>query len=118
MAYVDGFVLPVPVKKLAAYKKMARLGAKIWKEHGALDYYEAVGEDLKTKMGVPFPKLAKTKKGETVVFAWIVYKSRKHRDAVTKKVMADKRLQCMDPSGMPFDFNRMTYGGFNVIVKG
>lgn len=118
MAYVDGFVLPVPKKKIAAYKKLATLASKIWKEHGALDYYEAVGEDLKSQMGVPFPKIAKAKKGETVVFAWIVYKSRKHRDAVNKKVMADPRLQCMDPKDMPFDCKRMTYGGFNVIVKG
>jgi uncharacterized protein YbaA (DUF1428 family) len=118
MAYVDGFVLPIPKKKIDAYKKLAKMASKIWKEHGALDYYEAVGEDLKPPFGVPFPKIAKAKKDETVVFAWIVYKSRKHRDAVNKKVMKDPRMNCMDPKDMPFDCKRMTYGGFNIIVKG
>ena len=92
MSYVDGFVLVVPKKKLAIYKKMATKAGKVWREHGALDYRECVGDDLKVKMGLPFPKLAKTKPGETVVFSYIVYKSRAHRDKVNAKVMADKRL--------------------------
>lgn len=116
--YVDGFVLNIPKKKIGEYKKLATLASKIWMEHGALAYHEAIGEDLKVKMGIPFPKLAKTKSNETVVFAWIVYKSRKHRDAVNKKVMKDKRLQGMDPSDMPFDCNKMTYGGFDIVVSG
>lgn len=114
--YVDGFVLNVPKKKMAAYKKMAQVGAKVWMEHGALAYHESVGDDLKVKMGVPFTKLAKSKPTDTVVFAWIVYKSRKHRDQVNKKVMKDKRLQNFDPKHMPFDYNKMTYGGFKTIV--
>ena len=92
MSYVDGFVLVVPKKKLAIYKKMATRAAKVWRDHGALDYRECVGDDLKVKMGLPFPKLAKTKPGETVVFSYIVYKSRAHRDKVNAKVMKDKRL--------------------------
>lgn len=118
MKYVDGFVLPVPKKKLKAYFAMAKKAAKIWKELGALEYYEAVGEDMNVKMGIPFPKLAKTKPGEMVVFAWIVYKSRAHRDRVTAKIMKDPRVHAMcDPENMPFDCNRMTYGGFNIMVK-
>jgi uncharacterized protein YbaA (DUF1428 family) len=116
--YVDGFVLSVPKKKLAVYKKIATGASKIWVEHGALEYREAVLDDAKAEMGVPFPKMAKTKVGETVVFAWIVYKSRKHRDSVNKKVMKDKRIHelCPDPKAMPFDHTRMTYGGFDVVV--
>ena len=115
--YVDGFVLTVPKKKLPAYKKLAKKAGKIWMEHGALEYVECVGEALKVKMGVPFTKLAKPRKGETVVFSYIVYRSRKHRDEVNKKVMADKRI-CggMDMNDMPFDCNRMTYGGFEALV--
>jgi uncharacterized protein YbaA (DUF1428 family) len=117
--YVDGFVLAVPKRKLKAYATMARKAAKVWREHGALEYCEAVGEDLAVKMGVPFPKLVKPRKGETVVFSWIVYKSRKHRDAVNAKVMKDERLtKMMDPADMPFDCKRMTYGGFEVLVEG
>ncbi len=115
--YIDGFVLTIPRKKLGAYKKLAQKAGKIWMEHGALEYMETVGEDLKVKMGVPFTKLAKPRPGETVVFSYIVYKSRKHRDSVNKKVMADKRLtDSMDMDNMPFDCNRMTYGGFNALV--
>lgn len=117
MAYVDGFVLVVPTKKLPAYRRIASLASKVWREHGALDYYECVGDDLKTKMGIPFPKLAKARRGETVVFSWIVYKSRAHRDRVNAKVMKDPRLASMDPKTMPFDVNRMAYGGFKVLVK-
>jgi uncharacterized protein YbaA (DUF1428 family) len=117
MSYVDGFVLVVPKKKLAIYKKMATKAGKIWREHGALDYRECVGDDLKVKMGLPFPKLAKTKPGETVVFSYIVYKSRAHRDKVNAKVMADKRLTGPSmPKEMPFDMKRMAYGGFKTLV--
>jgi uncharacterized protein YbaA (DUF1428 family) len=117
MAYVDGFVLAVPKKKLNTYKRMARIASKVWREHGALDYRECVGDDLQTKFGLPFPKLAKLKAGETVVFAWISYKSRAHRDRVNAKVMKDKRITAScDPNNMPFDVKRMAYGGFKVIV--
>lgn len=115
--YVDGFVLPVPKKNVAAYLKMAKLGAKVWRSHGAVQYMECVGEDLKNKWGVSFPKLAKLKGGETVFFSFIVYKSRAHRDAVNKKVMKDPRMnQMMDPKDMPFSVKRMAYGGFKVLV--
>lgn len=116
MAYVDGFVIPVPKKKLAAYKRMAAVAGKVWKGYGALDYKECVGDDLKVKMGLPFPKLAKTKNGETVVFSYIVYKSKAHRDAVNKKVMKDPRIAKMMTEPMPFDDKRMAYGGFKVLV--
>jgi uncharacterized protein YbaA (DUF1428 family) len=117
MAYVDGFVLAVPAKNLTKYKRIAQLAGKVWREHGAVEYCECVGEDLDVKMGVPFPKLLKPKRGETVVFSWIVYKSRAHRDRVNAKVMKDPRLADMiDPKSMPFDCKRMTYGGFKVLV--
>jgi uncharacterized protein YbaA (DUF1428 family) len=116
--YVDGFVLPVPKNKLADYKKLAQKASKIWREHGALDYRECAGDDLDIKMMVPFPKLAKVKPGETVVFAWITYKSRAHRDAVNAKVMKDPRIANMDPKSMPFDCKRMAYGGFTTLVSG
>ena len=119
MAYVDGFVIPVPKKQLAAYRRMAQKGAKVWKDHGALEYFECVGEDLDVKMGVPFPKQMKAKRGETVVFSWILYKSRAHRDRVNAKVMKDPRLaDMMKPGAMPFDVKRMLYGGFRVLVNG
>ena len=115
MRYVDGFVLAIPTKNLAAYRRMASKAGKIWMEHGALAYVECVGDDLNVKMGLPFPKLAKIARGETVVFAYIVYKSRAHRDRVNAKVMSDKRLKgSMDT--MPFDMKRMAYGGFKTIV--
>ena len=116
MSYVDGFVLVVPKRKLAVYKKMASRAAIVWKDHGALDYRECVGDDLKVKMGLPFPKLAKTKPSETVVFSYIVYKSRAHRDKVNAKVMKDKRLFEGMPKEMPFDMKRMAYGGFKTLV--
>ena len=116
MSYVDGFVLVVPKKKLPAYVKLARKASKVWREHGALDYRECVGDDLKVKMGLPFPKLAKAKAGETVIFSWISYKSRAHRDKVNAKVMADKRLFDGMPKEMPFDIKRMAYGGFKTLV--
>lgn len=120
--YVDGFVIPLPRKKLARYRKFATLAAKVWREHGALDYKECVVDSSPQPKGVPanlFKKLAKTKGNETVVFAYILYRSRAHRDRVNAKVMADQRLAAMcDPEQMPFDMARMTYGGFNVIVSG
>lgn len=118
MPYVDGFVLPVPKKNVKAYEKIAKLACKVWKDHGALDYCECVGEDLNVKWGVPFPKVIKPKTGETIFFSWIVYKSRKHRDQVNAKVMKDPRLaKMMDPKKMPFDCKRMSCGGFEVLVK-
>ena len=115
--YVDGFVIPVPKRKLAAYRRMARIGGKVWKDHGALEYFECVGDDLKSSFTLPFTKMAKTKPGETVVFSFIVYKSRKDRDRVNAKVMKDPRLlPLMDPKKMPFDCKRMAYGGFKAMV--
>jgi uncharacterized protein YbaA (DUF1428 family) len=115
--YVDGFVIPVPKKKLAAYFRIAAQAAKIWKEHGALDYVEAAGDDLNIKMGMPFTKGIKTKTGETVVFSYITYKSRAHRDKVNTKVIKDPRIHAMcNPEDMPFDTERMLYGGFKVVV--
>lgn len=117
MLYVDGFVVPLPKKNVEAYRKMSKKAGVIWKELGALEYRECVGDDLAIKTGVPFPKQMKSKPGETVVFSWIVYKSRAHRDAVNAKVMKDPRLaKMMDPKGMPFDAKRMIYGGFKVLV--
>ncbi len=117
-AYVDGFVIAVPRKKLPAYQKLAKAACKVWREHGALDYKECVGDDLKTQFGLSFPQLAKVKPGETVVFAYIVYKSRAHRDRVNAKVMKDPRMAEMcKPGEEPFDMKRMSYGGFKVIVS-
>ena len=117
MKYVDGYVLPVPKKNLQAYRRMAQKAGKIWREHGALDYKECTGDDLNVKWGMPFPRSMKAKPGETVVFAYIVFKSRAHRDRVNAKVMKDPRLAAsMDGSKMPFDCKRMVYGGFKVLV--
>lgn len=118
MAYVDGFVIPIPTKNLAAYKKLARVASKVWLEHGALSYYETVGDDLNIKGMVSFRKIASCKTGETVVFAWITYKSKAHRNAVNKKVMADPRIAAaMSKGAVPFDCKRMAYGGFKVMVR-
>jgi len=118
MPYVDGFVLPVPRKNLPAYRRLASKAAKIWREHGAVEYRECVGDDLAVKVGVPFPRTIRARAGETVVFAYIVYRSRAHRDRVNAKIMKDPRLATMcDPKSMPFDCNRMLYGGFKVIVE-
>lgn len=115
--YVDGFVLPVPKKNIAAYTRLAKKACKIWKEYGALDYKECVGDDLDIKFCLPFLKGIRTKPGETVMFSYIVYKSRKHRDTVNAKVMKDPRIAAMcDPKNMPFDSKRMLYGGFKTIV--
>jgi uncharacterized protein YbaA (DUF1428 family) len=117
--YVDGYVLPVPKKNVEAYRRMAQMGAKLWREHGALEFRECIGDDLKVKWGVPFPRGIKARRGETVVFSWIVFKSRAHRDRVNAKVMKDPRLaSMMDAKAMPFDAKRMIYGGFKVLVEG
>jgi uncharacterized protein YbaA (DUF1428 family) len=118
MTYVDGFVLPVPKKKAAAYRKMATKAGKVWRDHGALQYVECVADDVKPGKWTSFPQSVKLKPGEAVWFSWIVYKSRQHRDRVMKKVMADKRLaNMMDPKKMPFDAKRMFWGGFKAMVK-
>ena len=119
MRYIDGFLLPLPRRKIEAYRKISSKAGKVWREHGALEYRECVGDDLGNKMGgsATFPSRARAKKGETVVFSWIVYKSRKHRDAANKKVMKDPRiLNMMKGQEMPFDMKRMSYGGFDVLV--
>jgi len=114
-AYVDGFVLPVPAKNLAAYRRMALRAEKVWLAHGALDYRECALEDPKAAFGLPFSQLVKPKRSETIVFAWITFKSRAHRDRVNAAVMKDPRLKC-DPDAMPFDCTRMAYGGFKTLV--
>ena len=116
MRYVDGYVLPLPKKNLQTYRRIAQKGGRIWREHGALEYRECVGDDLNVKWGVTFPRTIKLKRGETVVFSWIVFKSRAHRDRVNAKVMKDPRLANMDPKAMPFDCKRMVYGGFKILV--
>ena len=117
MQYVDGFVVPVPKKKLPAYRGIAQKAGKIWRDHGALEFRECVADDVKVGKLTSFPRSVKVKPGETVVFSWIVFKSRKHRDAVNAKVMADPRLaDMMDAKAMPFDGKRMIYGGFAPLV--
>lgn len=119
MAYVDGFVIVIPTKNLAMYKKMAKIGAKVWRELGALEYRECSGDDMKVKMGVPFPKLARAKPSETVIFSWIVYKSKAERNKINAKVMKDPRIAAMcDPENMPFGMDRFSYGGFKIMVEG
>jgi uncharacterized protein YbaA (DUF1428 family) len=116
--YVDGFVVPVPKKHLDDYKKMARKAGKVWKEYGALEYIECVEDDVKPGKVTSFPQAVKLKAGEVVVFSWIVYKSRKHRDTVNAKVMKDPRLAAMmDPKTMPFDGKRMFWGGFKPFLE-
>jgi uncharacterized protein YbaA (DUF1428 family) len=116
--YVDGFVLPLPKKNLAAYRNLSRRAGKVWREHGALDYRECVAEDLPGKGGAGFRRVVGGKRGETVVFAWILYRSRKHRDRVNAKVMKDPRLNAMmEGKPMPFDVTRMLYGGFAGLVE-
>ncbi len=116
MRYVDGYVLPVPKKNLQAYRRMAQKAGKIWRDHGALEYRECVGDDLNVKWGIPFPRQIKLKPGETVVFAWIMFTSRAHRNRVNAKVMKDPRLKNMDLKSMPFDHKRMVYGGFKILI--
>lgn len=119
MAYVDGFIVPVPKKNLAAYKKLATTAGKVWREHGALEYIECVGDDVKPGKWTSFPQSVKLKADEVVVFSWIVYKSRAQRDRINAKVMKDPRLACtmMDAKQMPFDGKRMIYGGFKTLVS-
>ena len=118
--YVDGFVLVAPKKNIAAYRAMALQGAKVWKKYGALAYYECVGDDLHPKhVTLPFPKMVRAKKNETVIFSFIVFKSRKHRDQVNAQVMKDPAMSAESWKGktMPFDMKRMAYGGFKTIVQ-
>jgi uncharacterized protein YbaA (DUF1428 family) len=114
MSYVDGFIIPIPKRNVRAYRRMAAMGRKAWMKHGALDYKECVGNDLASKWGTPFPRLLKLKPNETAVFAYIVFKSRAHRDRVNKKVMQEMG---MAPTDMPFDMKRMVYGGFTTLVE-
>ena len=117
MPYVDGFVVPVPKRNLKAYRRLSTLAGKIWREHGALDFKECIADDVKVGKLTSFPRSVKLKPSETVVFSWITYKSRAHRDRVNAKVMKDKRIAGMDPKDMPFDGKRMIYGGFKIIVE-
>jgi len=117
MAYIDGYVLPVPRENLLAYRRMARIGGKVWKEHGALAYVEAIGDDVKPGKHTSFPQAVKLKEGEVVVFAYVLFRSRAHRDRVNAKVMADARLQGWNVGNMPFDGKRMFWGGFKPIVN-
>lgn len=117
MAYVDGYVVPVPKAKLAAYRKLARKASKVWTSHGALEYVECVADDVKPGKHTSFPQAVKLKDDEVVVFAWIVYKSRAHRDKVNRLVMADPFFAGMPPADMPFDGKRMFWGGFKEIVR-
>ena len=115
--YVDGIVIPVPKGKRKAYISMARRAGKVWREHGALEYHESMADDVKPGKLTSFPQSVKLKKGETVWFSWILYRNRKSRDAVMKKVMKDPRLaDMMDPKKMPFDAKRMFWGGFKIMV--
>lgn len=116
--YVDGFVIPIPKDKLDAYKRIAEKAGTIWKEHGALEYWECLADDLDCKDMVPFTKAADTREGETVVFSWILFESRQHRDKVNAAVMADPRIkEMMDLGSEPFDCKRMVYGGFRKLVQ-
>ena len=118
MPYVDGFVVPVPKKSLKAYRTLARKAGKIWREHGAIEFRECVADDVKVGKWTSFPRSVKLKPNETVMFSYIVYKSRADRDRVLKKVMSDPRLaNSMDPASMPFDGKRMIYGGFKTLVE-
>src|SRR3954469_10135935 len=118
MPYVDGFIVAVPKKNLAAYRKLSLTCGKVWREHGALDYREWVADDVKVGKLTSFPRSVKLKPGETVVFSWITYKSRAQRDRINAKVIADPRLKIMmDPKSMPFDGKRLIYGGFESLVK-
>ena len=118
MSYVDGFLVPVPKKKLTAYRRMAAKAGKVWREHGALEFRECIADDVKWGKRTSFPRSVKQKSGETVFFSYIVYKSRAARDRINAKVMKDKRLaKMMDPKAMPFDAKRMIWGGFKTMVE-
>jgi uncharacterized protein YbaA (DUF1428 family) len=117
MSYVDGFIVAVPKKNLDAYRQLAKKAGKVWREHGALDYKECIADDVKAGKWTSFPRSVKMKNNETVVFSFVIYKSRADRDRCIAKVMKDKRLAAMmDPKKMPFDGKRMIYGGFKVFV--
>ena len=116
MSYVDGYVLPVPKDKIQAYRRLAKQAGTIWREHGALEYRECVGDDLEIDGMLSFPQGIQAKPEETVIFAWIVFRSKAHRDRVNAKVMQDPRLANMNPESMPFDHKRMLYGGFKLLV--
>ena len=117
MAYVDGFVTPVPKRKLAEYRRMSRKASKVWRDHGALEYRECVADDVKWGKRTSFPRAVKQKPGETVFFSYILYKSRADRDRINARAMKDKRLaSMMDPKAMPFDGKRMIWGGFKVVI--
>jgi uncharacterized protein YbaA (DUF1428 family) len=119
MSYVDGYVLPVPKKNLQVYARMARKAGKIWREHGAIEFRECVADDVKPGKYTSFPQSVKLKPGETVIFSWIVFKSRAHRNSVNSKVMKDPRLaDMMNPKALPFDGKRMFWGGFKILVEG
>jgi uncharacterized protein YbaA (DUF1428 family) len=119
MPYVDGFVLPVPKKNIPAYVRMARKSGKIWREHGALEFRECVADDIPPKTAAAFIRGVRLKRQETIFFSWIVYRSRAHRDRVNAKVMADPRMNTMmKGKRMPFDYTRMAWGGFKVLVDG
>ena len=117
MRYVDGFVVPVPRKNLKVYRAMALKAAKVWREHGALEYVECVAEDVKPGQLTSFPQAVKLEDGETVVFAWVVFRSREDRDRINAAVMKDPRIAGKDPTSMPFDGKRMFWGGFDVLVE-
>ena len=114
--YVDSFVLPLPKGNVDAYKQFSEKAAKVWKEHGALEYIECIADDVKPGKVTSFPQAVKLEPDETVVFAWVVYESREHRDRVNAKVMSDPRMADMTPKTMPFDAMRMFYGGFQVLI--
>lgn len=117
MSYVDGFVVPVPRKSLAAYRRMARMAGTVWREHGALEYIECVADDVKPGKHTSFPQAVKLKDGEVVVFSWIIFRSKRERNRINKRVMADPRLAAvMDPAALPFDGKRMFFGGFKILV--
>ncbi len=116
--YVDGFVVPVPLRNLDAYRRMAEQAGKLWMEHGALQYWECTGDDVKPGKVTSFPQSVQLQEGEVVVFSWILYNSREHRDSVNAKVMEDPRMKdMMDPKSMPFDGKRMFWGGFKTLVE-
>jgi uncharacterized protein YbaA (DUF1428 family) len=116
--YIDGFVLTMPKKNLNAYRKMSKKAGVVFRDLGCLEYRECVGDDLKIKMGLPFPRLTKLKPGHVVIFSWVAFKSRAHRNSVNAKAMKDPRLaKMMDPKAMPFDMKKMSYGGFKIFVE-
>jgi len=117
MSYVDGYILAIPKRSVRAYRRMADIGRKLWTKHGAVDYKECAGDDLAAKWGIPFTRLLKLKPNETAVFAYIVFKSRAHRDRVNAKVMKEMNEMGGPPKDMPFDVKRMVYGGFKTIVE-